>query len=355
MPYISSIATSTPKHVLKQSAVVEMARKLFGATPEFDSMLSVFENARVNSRSLCVDAEWLMKPHPFTESNDIYIETALSLSETVALEAAERAGCKTQDFDAIFFVSTTGLATPSVDARLFNRIPLNQHIKRIPIWGLGCAAGAGGLARVFDYLKAYPRHRALLISVELCSLSFHMNDASKTNLISAAIFGDGAAACVVCGDEVPDTSSGSVKTHIKGSLSTIFADTLDMMAWRATTDGFYVTLSKDIPSFVMAHMKENVGALLKNAELKSSDVSHFVMHPGGARVLKSYAESLALSDDHFADSYRVLADYGNMSSATVFFILKNLLDRGAPKQGDLGVLGALGPGFSSELVLLEWS
>lgn len=352
------VATATPPHVVSQDKVIDFAKSLFGEGKHFSHLLPVYENASVETRYFSPPLDWFLESHPFTEVNDLYIKTAIELSEKVTTEVAKKSGIRTEDFDVVFFVSTTGLSTPSIDARLFNRIPMNPHIKRIPIWGLGCAGGASGMARAHDYLKAYPKHRALIITVELCSLAFQRNDLSTTNVISTAIFGDGAAACVVFGDEVPippEIKSDRAIPSTISSFSTIYPNTLEVMSWRVTTEGFIVQLSRDIPSIVTSKVKGNISEFLSGNELTQEQIAHFIFHPGGMKVLTAYAEGLGLSMERLQNSQNTLRNFGNMSSVTIFFVLKLFLEQTKNKSGEYGLMGALGPGFSSELVLLQWN
>ncbi len=354
MPRIVAVTTATPPNLISQEKVKDFAQTHFGKNKLFQRLLPVFDNAMVEERHIAVDFAWLSKRHSFTESNQRYVEVALNLSEQVTVDLAHRCAMPLDEFDVVFFISTTGLSTPSIDALLFNRIPLNPHIKRVPIWGLGCAGGAAGLSRAFEYLKAFPTHRALVIVVELCSLSFQLEDPNKADIISAALFGDGAAACAVFGDDTPQREASGIEPTILGSLSTIYPNTLDVMGWRATSEGFKVTLSQDIPTIVSSLVKSNITEFLHHYELSLRDLAHFVMHPGGVKVLQAYAEGLGAPIEKFRHCYDVLRSFGNMSSVTVYFILQRFLEDKSILAGDFGLVGALGPGFSSELVLLQW-
>ena len=355
MPRILAISTANPKNKVTQDEVKAFTQSLFLNDRRFKHLLPVYENANVLTRYFSANTDWFGQTHSFTEVNDFYIEVALSLSEEVTLDVAKKCEISTEDFDVVFFVSTTGLSTPSLDARLFNKIRMNPHIKRVPIWGLGCAGGAGGIARAFDYLKAFPKHRVLIITVELCSLAFQKTDLSTTNVISTAIFGDGAAACVIYGDEVPiPLSMKKNSPSILSSLSTIYPDTLDVMSWRITSDGFKVNLSKDIPTIVTSLVKQNIDDFLKENEIRDEQISHYVFHPGGMKVLQAYAQGLGVSLEKFSHAVDILQNFGNMSSVTVYFILKKFMDSDETKTDDYGLIGALGPGFSSELVLLRF-
>ena len=356
MPRIAGVTHAVPKHSIPQSEARAFAQKVFGENETVERLLPVFDSAQIDQRNFSVPMDWFGSPHTFTEVNDLFIETALDLSVEVVLSLARRCKIETTDFDAIFFISTTGLSTPSLDARLFNRIPMNPHIKRVPIWGLGCAAGAAGLARAAEYLRAFPKHRALIVSVELCGLAFR-SEMTKSNLVATAIFGDGAAACLMVGDDVPQIAPG-IEPQVLGSLSTIYPDTLDVMNWRITSEGFQVGLSRDIPSIVKSLVRENIEEFLEQNDLDFSQIRHWVMHPGGAKVITAYSEALSLEKEALHFSAEVLRDYGNMSSATIFFVLERILSHAneCPDQGKgYGLASALGPGFSSELVLLNWN
>ncbi len=354
MPRIAGVATATPPHPVPQTLVEPFALNLFGNSDRFRRLVPVFQNAKVDTRYFSKSLEWFSEPHTFTEMNDIYIETALELTAEVVTKLARQCEIKTTDFDVIFLISNTGVSTPSLDARLSNRIRLNPHIKRIPIWGLGCAGGAAGLARAHDYLKAYPTHRALIVAVELCSLAFQREDLTKSGIISVALFGDGAAACLMVGDCVPLGSSLHSRPSTIASLSTIYPDTEGVMGWRVTRDGFRVQLSKDIPTIVTTLVKKDIAELLGSLELSLDRIRHFIMHPGGAKVLAAYAAGLGIAVDQLHHSSEVLRNYGNMSSATVFFVLKRYLEEIVEQSNDFGLLGSLGPGFSSEILLIQW-
>jgi alkylresorcinol/alkylpyrone synthase len=355
MPRIAAVATANPSHAVSQEHARSFAAQIYGDNKVFLRLQSVFDNAGVSTRYVSADPKWLASQPSFTETNDLYCREALALSERVTLEVCESCKISPADFDVVFFLSTTGVSAPSIDAHLFNRIGLNPHVKRIPIWGLGCAAGAAGLARAYDYLKAYPCERALVLSVELCSLSFRGKNASSTDIVASALFGDGAAACAVFGDEVPSTTSGRLEPTLLGSLSTIYPNTLEVMGWRGTSAGFEVQLSQSIPQIVTTHVKDNIETLLKKHALSIDNLEYFVFHPGGAKVLNAYADGMRQPAQRFESSFGVLRDFGNMSSATVFFVLQRELQNHPAESNDYGLVAALGPGFSSELVLLRWA
>lgn len=316
--------------------------------------MPVFENAGVENRFFSEPLEWYGEEHDFTEVNDRYIQVALELSERAVSKVAHECSIKTSDFDVIFFISTTGLSTPSVDARLANLIKFSPHIKRIPIWGLGCAGGTAGLARAHDYLKAYPSQRALIVGVELCSLAFQRNERGKSDIISTALFGDGAAACIMVGDKVVLDHSTGPHPSTLASLSTLYPDTEEVMSWRVTTEGFKVSLSKNIPAIVHSLVKNNVTEFLIGNEISIDKISHFIMHPGGKKILQAYAEGLPVPMERLQFSMDTLRDYGNMSSVTVYFVLEKFLKSTRKKSQEYGLMASLGPGFSSEMLLLKW-
>lgn len=348
MPRIAGVSTVVPDYRLPQAQARALAYETFKDTPGIDLLLSVFDNSMIDYRYFAKPIEWYLQPHTFTETNDVYIQSALDLSQRAVEEVCGQAGIAIRDIDVVIFVSTTGLSTPSIDARLFNILPFDKHIKRMPLWGLGCAGGAGGIARAFDYANAYPDAKVLVIAVEFCSLAFQPKNQTKSNVIATALFGDGVAACLVTGDKVHTGGP-----NILGSLSTIYPDSLDVMGWRITGEGFHVVLSKDIPSIIRSLVKENILELAQAHELDLHDIKHFVAHPGGKKVLEAICEALGITDHDLRHSSGVLRDYGNMSSVTVYFILQRFLEE-SPKQGEYGLISALGPGFSSELVLVQW-
>ncbi len=354
MPRIENVATAQPPHVFPQAEAKQFVRSLFSGYPDVDRLMPVFDNALIDQRHFVGDYEWYENSHTFTELNDKYIASALELSCSVIGDLLARSQREVSEIDAVIFVSTTGISTPSIDARLFNILGFNRHIVRIPIWGLGCAGGASAFARAGEYVTAHPKQIVLIVAVEICSLAFQKT-LSKENLIAAALFADGAGAALVIGDEVETRSTLPVLPHIMNSLSTIYPDSLDVMGWLLTPEGFQVVLSKDIPSIVTSLVRENICELLEQNHLEISDIEHYVTHPGGTKVLDAYHNALGLAPNTMKHSIDVLRENGNMSSCTVFFILQRFMRPGEVIGESYGILSALGPGFSSELVLLKWS
>jgi alkylresorcinol/alkylpyrone synthase len=369
MPILRSVATALPPYQIPQHVARSFARQHFAPDfPAIERYLTVFEHAQIETRSLVAPPEWFQTTHSFGECNDLFMAWATRLAEESAQRCLAAAGLRPGDVNHLFFVSTTGLAAPSIDAYLINRLAMDRHTRRTPIWGLGCAGGVAGLARAYEYTLAYPHHRALLLSVELCSITFQWNDLSKRNLIAASLFSDGAAAVLVEGDAVahsgdagesdeaaqpssPTPSFGSVK--ILGSQSTLWSDTLDIMGWDIVDTGMQVVFSSRIPHIVRDLMRENVVAFLEPYGLALDDIGRFILHPGGAKVIQAYEQALQIDPERLQPVREILRRCGNMSSATIFFVYEEFARQMPLKPGEYGLLAVLGPGFSSDLVLVQ--
>ena len=329
-----------------------LARHFFqDAFPDIDRLLGIFEHSQIRKRHFCMPAEWFTRDWQFAEKNQLYLEHA----EALALQAAQRclakAGIAADTIDCLMFVSSTGIATPSMDARLMHKLGMRPDITRIPLWGLGCAGGAMGLSRACEYAAAYPSRRVLLVSVELCGLTFIRQDMSKSNLVATCLFGDGAAAVLVEGDMLASSASAP-RLHFCGARTTTWPDTLDVMGWEVTEPGLKVVFSRDIPTIIQQTMRENVESFLTPLGTSLQRLRHFIFHPGGAKVLTAYQHALGLSPDSTSLAEEILTNYGNMSSPTVLFVLEKSMEQ-SWTVGEKGLLAALGPGFSSELMLLE--
>jgi alkylresorcinol/alkylpyrone synthase len=348
-PRVLSVATAVPKHRVAQRTARDFARAMFsGVYKDVERLLPVFDNVEIEGRNFCVPPEWFYEDHTFPEKNTLYVEHALGLSEKAARRALDKAGADPSEVGAVFFVSTTGLSTPSIDSQLLPRLGLSEHTRRVPIWGLGCAAGVGGLARAADYTWVYPEEKVLLVGVELCGLTFQWGDRSKAGLVSTALFADGAAAAVL--GSAPTDAPGP---ELLGSHSTTWPGTEEIMGWEIVEAGFKVQLSRSIPQLVRERMPENIEAACSSVGLTPEDIEHFVTHPGGAKVLDAFEEVFGLGRCGLVLSREVLRDYGNMSSVTVMFILERFLESEACAPGEHGVISALGPGFSAEHVFFR--
>ena len=344
-PRVLSVATVVPKYRVVQSTAKDFARAMFsGVYKDVERLLPVFDNVEIDGRNFCVPPEWFYEDHTFPEKNALYVEHALDLSEKAAHRALDKADADPSEVGAIFFVSTTGLSTPSIDSQLLPRLGLSEHTRRVPIWGLGCAAGVGGLARALDHARVYPEEKVLLVGVELCGLTFQWGDRSKAGLVSTALFADGAAAAVLGNDPGPE---------LLGSHSTTWPGTEEIMGWEIIETGFKVQLSRSIPQLVRERMPQNIETACSSVGLAREDVEHLVTHPGGAKVLDAFEEVFGLGPGGLVLSREVLRDYGNMSSVTVLFILERFLESGAYAPGEHGAISALGPGFSAEHVFFR--
>lgn len=294
----------------------------------------------------------------FKKCNDAFIRVGTDLGEAAIREALERAGLAPTDVGHLFFVTVTGVSTPSLDARLVNRLRLAPSVRRTPIFGLGCMAGAAGLSRAADWLRAYPGEVAVLLSVELCSLTLQRDDASMTNVIASGLFGDGAAAVVLEGGSRPRSRSSvraePVEARIVATRSAFYPDTERVMGWDVVDTGFRVVLSAKVPEVVAANIGRDVDAFLSEHGLGRKDVRHWIAHTGGPKVLEAFQAALALPPEALRRSWDSLREIGNLSSASVLFVLRDTLDAAEARPGDWGLLAAMGPGFASELVLLRW-
>ncbi|RBW70408.1 type III polyketide synthase [Bacillus taeanensis] len=363
MSVILSVDTHSPPYKLSQQEVLSFIKELFkDSYTNIERLLPVFHNGQIEERYFSMPLEWFSKNHSFQEKNDLYIEHALTYSIEAITKCLNSSTfliepVSYEEIDAIFFISSTGMATPSIDARIMNILPFSKHTKRIPIWGLGCAGGAAGIARAHEYCLAYQHANVLVVSIELCSLTFQKDDLSKSNLVGTSLFADGAACALVVGRKsaLLQRKKVSLLPAVKETQSTLMPHSEDVMGWNIKNGGLYVVFSKDIPSIIRSWLGENVKGFLQLYNLELQSIKHFVAHPGGRKVLEAYEETLSFSEEKTAISSHILKHYGNMSSTTVLFVLQKFMKTEEDKQKhDLGLLTALGPGFSSELVLLEW-
>lgn len=347
VPAVRALVTGLPPYRATQAQVREAARTLFPRMAARQSLLDTFQNAQIESRALARPLDWYLEPRGFGEKNAVFLEEARALIVRLAREALEQAQVAPEDVDAVIVVNTSGLSTPSLDAYLIGALGLNRHAARLPIWGLGCAGGAAGLARAADLVRAGFR-RVLYVAVELCSLTLVKGDESKSNFVGTALFADGGAACVVTAADVPGPAP---LLTLHGAYSTLIEDSEDIMGWDVVDDGLKVRFSRDIPALVREMMQENVARALAAHGWAREDVNTFVVHPGGVKVVAAYEEALGLEPGALDSSRAVLRAHGNMSSVTVLFVLQETLKR---RPVGRGLLSAMGPGFSAEHVLIEF-
>ncbi|MCG8693453.1 MAG: hypothetical protein MI806_19795 [Minwuiales bacterium] len=344
VPRVASVATAVPGHVLHQAEVAVGAAELFAPdVPGFERLSPVYANAAIERRHSCVPIDWYQRSHSFAERNALYIENAVDLLERVARQATAEAGLDLMDIDGLVVVSTTGIATPSLDALLIERLALRRDIQRLPVFGLGCAGGVIGLSRAAQLAISRPDARFLFLVVELCGLTFRSNDRTKSNIIATALFGDGAAGAVIsCATDGP---------AILGWGEHTWPNSLDVMGWDVRDDGLAVVFSQDIPTIVRTRMRDAAARFLDGHGLGFRDIDDFVCHPGGAKVLDALEEIFDLQPGDLDHSRGVLRDFGNMSAVTVMFVLRRAL--AAASVGDRQLLSSLGPGFTAGFMLLE--
>jgi alkylresorcinol/alkylpyrone synthase len=307
---------------------------------------------QVRTRSLALPLAEYPELDGFSAANDRFLDVAVALGTRAVREALDDAGLHAHDVDLVMSTTVTGVAAPSIDARLVAPLGLREDVKRVPLFGLGCVAGASGLARLHDHLVGHPDDVAVLLSVELCSLTVQRDDVSVANLVASGLFGDGASAVVMVGAERA-RRLGLHGPRVVASRSRLYPDTERVMGWDVGGSGFRIVLSAEVADLVRTHVGDDVRAFLADHDCKVGDVARWVSHPGGPKVLLALEESLGLHDGELARTWESLADAGNLSSSSVLHVLRATLDD-PPADGGAGLVLAMGPGFCSELVLLSW-
>jgi alkylresorcinol/alkylpyrone synthase len=346
---IASTATAVPPHVISRSFVKEYFGQVFSLTGRrLDAILQVVDNSRIDRRYAILPVEHLITPRPLAEITREYREHCICLGRRVTREALDRAGLVASDVDLFITVSCTGIMIPSLDAYLAPEMGFRPNVRRLPITELGCVAGASGLTRAWEYLRAYPQATVLLVAVELPSLTFQRRDLNQANLISTVLFGDGAAAAVVTGRDTRGPS-------ILDSESFLFPDSIDAMGFDLQGDGLHIFLSKEVPQLIRDRIGGLVGQFLGRHGLSQKEIRAYVLHPGGQKLLTYMQQELGLCPCQVQPSWDVLRDYGNLSSASVLFVLHEWMNRKQLVGGDRGLLAAFGPGFSAEMLLLQWN
>lgn len=350
MPFIASVSKIDLPHRIPQQEAKERARAMFAENfPQVDRLIQAFDNTEIVTRNFCEPVSYYIAPNTFEERNEEYLQQALMWSVKAIEDCIKVANIDKSEITDILFVSTTGLATPSIDALIINQMRLNPHINRIPIFGLGCGGGVSGMAKANTLAKANPDAVVLLVAVELCSLTLLRNDYSKSNFIGSSLFSDGIAACIVMGDN----RRGDKRVKYQASSSKLYYDSLEVMGWDFKNTGFKVLFSKDIPTFINENIREDIDNFLATQGLELSDIKNFIFHPGGKKVLDAYTDALNLESDSLQKTRFVMNDYGNMSSVTVLYVLEKFMNEGF--EDGYGLMLAMGPGFSSEMVLLQMS
>ena len=339
-----SLATASPPNVLRQDEVATAARSLLqDRFPGYDRMAPVFTTAGIETRQSAMPIEWFLEPRSWPERTEAYLRVAVDLFVEAAQAALDEAGLKGSQVDAIVTVSSTGIATPSLEARAMERMGFRPDAARVPVFGLGCAGGTTGLGLAGKLVRATPGSVVLLVVVELCTLSFRMDDLSKADIVATALFGDGAAACVLRAGE-----GGFAR--VEGAAEHTWPDTLNIMGWRVGDTGFGVIFDRAIPPFAKHHLRPAVDEMLAALGLGMDDVGRFICHPGGVKVIDALESALTLEPGRLDHERAVLAEHGNMSAPTVLYVLDRARRAGLPSRS---VLLALGPGFTASSVSLS--
>ena len=347
---IASAASAFPKHYYSQKFLLEKLQEYWGDSLKNPQLLArLHRNVAVEGRHLVMPPEKYYEITTWGQANDVWIQAAQELGEQALCRALHHAALESTELGALFFTSVTGISSPSIDALLINRMGLPANIRRVPIFGLGCVAGAAGIARAADYVRAYPSQAAALVSVELCSLTIQRDDLSVANLISSGLFADGSAAVIVVGDD-----RNAAGPEILATRSVFYPHTEEMMGWKVTEKGFRITLSPEVPVLIREHLGHDVDAFLADQGHKRSDIGSWVLHTGGPKVLEATAAALDLHNGQLDASWDCLKRVGNLSSASVLVVLEDVMKNRRPEPGTLGILAAMGPGFCSELLLLQW-
>jgi alkylresorcinol/alkylpyrone synthase len=347
---IVAAASAFPNHVYSQQEIASALGQIWRDQIDRPERLErLHAHCGVERRHLSLPIERYAKLHTWGEANSIWIEVAEQLGSTAICRAITPHGIEPRDIDALFFTSVTGIASPSIDARLVNRMTLNPRIKRMPLFGLGCVGGAAGIARAADYLRAFPDQIATLLAVELCSLTWRHDDVSMANLISSGLFGDGAAAVVLAGSE-----TGFDGPEILATRSVFYPQTEDVMGWDISEKGFRIVLSPEVANVIESRLADDVDGFLGEQGLSRKDIGTWIIHTGGPKILEAIARGLELPDGALDASWECLRRVGNLSSASVLVVLEDILANRRPAPGTYSVLAAMGPGFCSEFVLLRW-
>ncbi len=353
MPSIVAAAHKFPPHYYAQKELFEALRELWsGGDRPLELLERLHRRMAIEGRHLALPIEAYPRLSGFAEANRAWIEVATRLGEETIRLLLERTGLEAREVSELVFTTVTGIAVPSIDARLMNRLPFSPSLKRVPLFGLGCLGGVAGVARVADYLRGHPHEAAILLSVELCSLTLQAADLSIANLVSSGLFGDGAAAVLMVGDAHPKARHPSAR--VVDSRSVFIPDSERVMGWDVTDSGLKIVLGPEVAEIARGVVGKAVESFLEEHGLSSGDVGHWIAHPGGPKVASAIEEGLGLDGDALGPSRRSLARVGNVSSASALFILEETLANETPEPGTHGLMLAMGPAFSAEFVLLRW-
>ena len=339
-----SLATAVPPDVIEQQEAKLLAREAFGGKKAmFDRLSSVFDNAGIAKRHIVAPQDWYMGSHGWRERNSVYLEASQRLFVEAAGAAIEKAGLTPRDIDGVVTVSTTGIATPSLEARVGPGMGLREAVRRVPVFGLGCAGGVNGLATASRMAAADPGSNWLFVTVETCSISIRLDSDDPAAVVATALFGDGAAAAVV-------TAGEHSLARITGSAEKLFPDTQRIMGWDVEDPGLAVVFDRAIPPFIEENLAQTVDEMCVRLGVNRGDIDRFCCHPGGVKVIDAIETALELNQGELNLEREVLRDYGNMSAPTVLFVLDRLLQQGLPNRV---MMTAFGPGFTCAGLMLE--
>jgi alkylresorcinol/alkylpyrone synthase len=339
-PRLLGLKTAVPPFVIAQTDAAQYAQKLFGEVANISRMIPVFTNTGIERRYSCVPIEWYLGDHGWLDRTELYISSAVDLLEEVTRKLLDETGLRADQLDGIVLVSTTGVATPSLDALLIERMNLRRDIQRLPIFGLGCAGGVIGLARAAQLAMVQPGSNILFLAVELCALTFRKNDISKSNIVATALFGDGAAGAILSTDgEGPEVGPSGEYT---------WPQSLDVMGWDMAEDGLKARFAKSIPDLVARDFRKLLDEFLLRHDIPLSRISGFACHPGGAKVLDALEDAMDMQRGDLKESRAVLRDYGNMSAVTALFVAERMR-----LMGQQTLMSALGPGFTAVFLMLD--
>lgn len=353
--HIASVGCALPDHRYDQETLIAAFEGLWQQRHfNTDRVRQLQEAVLVGGRNLALPLDEYAQLTTFGIANQAFLRVGAKVGEKAIRQALEPLSMAPHDIDAILFATVTGVTTPSLDARLVNCMGLRSDVKRLPIFGLGCVAGAAGTARMYDYLRAWPDQIALLLCVELCSLTLQKDDLSIPNLVASGLFGDGAAAVLGAGDERARRLGLTGGVKVRATRSVFYPDTEDILGWDIGESGFKIVLAATLPEVVEQHIGTDVDAFLREQELTRQDIRFWVCHAGGPKVIEAFQRALGITADDLRLTWRSLRDVGNLSSASVLFVLRDTLGEAPPPPGSYGLMVAMGPGFCTEMVLLQW-
>ncbi len=353
MSQIAAVASALPPRYYTQQQVFDELNKHWGPQLESPALLQRFhQRVGVDGRYFALPIEEYARMERWGDLNAAWLRVAEELGEQAICKALARAGLEKEQIGALLTVTVTGVASPSLDAHLCNRMGLPGHVRRTPIFGLGCVAGASGIAQAHDYVRAYPDKVAVLLSVELCSLTWQRRDLSVANFIATGLFGDGAAAVIIAGSQVELPKQAGPTVVV--AASSFYPDTEKAMGWDITEEGFTLVLSPEVPAIIREHLPVDLAAFLAENGLRREDITSWVLHTGGPKVLEAMTEAAGVTREECALSWESLRKVGNLSSASVLFVLEDTIEQRRPAPGSYGILAAMGPGFCGQLVLLRW-